>query len=139
MKSLALVLAFLAWFAAPANADFDAGMAAYQRGDYATALRELKPLAEQGNAEAPPLVGVQNDNGHGLPQDYVLAYIFVAAQKESRVIPDSYQENLPSKFNKVKVRKPSHPSRLVKPNMGSTRKTLPAGWILVAGEWKPKR
>jgi len=31
MKSLVLVLVFLAWFVTPAIADFDAGMAAYQR------------------------------------------------------------------------------------------------------------
>src|SRR2546426_1917395 len=48
MKSLVLVLVFLAWFVTPAIADFDAGMAAYQRGDYVTAFREFKPLAEKG-------------------------------------------------------------------------------------------
>ena len=33
-------------------ADYKDGVAAYQRGDYATALKEWKPLAEQGNVEA---------------------------------------------------------------------------------------
>lgn len=40
MKSLVLVLVFLAWFVTPAIADFDAGVTAFDRGDYATALRE---------------------------------------------------------------------------------------------------
>jgi hypothetical protein len=31
---------------------FEDGVAAYQRGDYATALQLLRPLAERGNAEA---------------------------------------------------------------------------------------
>jgi hypothetical protein len=31
---------------------FEDGVAAYQRGDYATALRLLRPLAEHGNANA---------------------------------------------------------------------------------------
>jgi len=42
----------LAWFVTPASADFDGGMAAYQREDYATAFREFKSLAEKGAAEA---------------------------------------------------------------------------------------
>ena len=37
------------------SADFQKGLAAYQSGDYATALRELKPLAEQGFAGAKSL------------------------------------------------------------------------------------
>jgi hypothetical protein len=34
------------------SADFQKGVTAYQSGDYATALRELVPLAKQGNARA---------------------------------------------------------------------------------------
>ena len=32
------------------SADFQKGLDAYKKGDYATALREWKPLAKQGNA-----------------------------------------------------------------------------------------
>ena len=73
MKSLVLVLVFLAWFAALAIADFDAGMAAYERGDYATALRERKPLAEQGDAVAQAGLGFMYEKGKGVPQDYAEA------------------------------------------------------------------
>ena len=34
------------------GADFDKGLAAVKRGDFATAFKEWKPLAEQGNADA---------------------------------------------------------------------------------------
>ena len=34
------------------SADFQKGSAAYKSGDFATALREWKPLAEQGDADA---------------------------------------------------------------------------------------
>jgi hypothetical protein len=34
------------------SADWKKGVAAYQSGDYATALREWTPLAEQGHAGA---------------------------------------------------------------------------------------
>ena len=33
------------------SADFQKGLTAYKSGDYATALREWEPLAEQGGAE----------------------------------------------------------------------------------------
>ena len=38
--------------AAPAWADFDDGSAAYEHGDYETALEEWLPLAERGDAAA---------------------------------------------------------------------------------------
>ena len=44
-------------------------MAAYQRGDYATAIRELRPLAKQGNANAQFFLGLMYDKGRGVPQD----------------------------------------------------------------------
>ena len=39
-------------------ADYEAGVDAYKRGDYATALREFQPLAEQGDADAQYYLGV---------------------------------------------------------------------------------
>jgi hypothetical protein len=49
----ALLVAILAlWLTAPAWAGFGEGWAAFERGDYATALEELLPIAEQGNASA---------------------------------------------------------------------------------------
>jgi len=46
---------------------------AYDRGDYKTAYRFLKPLAEQGNAYAQDYLGVMYEYGQGVPQDYVEA------------------------------------------------------------------
>ena len=58
MKRLALALAILIGLAAPAWAGFAEGVAAYHRGDYETALRELRPLAEQGDADAQYNLGI---------------------------------------------------------------------------------
>ena len=58
---------------APAWAGFDEGMAAHERGDYATALREWSPLAEQGHAGAQNNLGFMYRNGQGVPQDYAEA------------------------------------------------------------------
>ena len=48
-------------------------MAAYQRGDYATAIRELRLLSKQGNAKAQFSLGAMYDKGLGVPQDYAEA------------------------------------------------------------------
>ena len=55
------------------GADFNKGLAAYQSGDYATALREWRPLAEQGHDYAQNNLGWMYHNGQGVPQDNVYA------------------------------------------------------------------
>ncbi len=54
---------------APAGAGWGEAEAAYQRGDYATAIRELRPLAEQGDGDAQNNLGTMYDYGQGVPQD----------------------------------------------------------------------
>jgi len=51
------------------SADFQKRYAAYQSGDYATALREFRPLAEQGDANAQFNLGQMYRKGEGVPQD----------------------------------------------------------------------
>ena len=53
--------------------DYQKGLDAYKAGDYATALQEFRPLAEQGNAEAQAWLGWMYDIGQGVPQDYAEA------------------------------------------------------------------
>ncbi len=60
---LIVVTASQAW------ADLKAGGEAYERGDYATALTEFRPLAQQGNAVAQFSLGVMYLEGRGVPQD----------------------------------------------------------------------
>ena len=45
-------------------------LAAYGRGDYATALSLLRPLAAQGNATAQFVLGMMYNYGQGVVQDY---------------------------------------------------------------------
>ena len=58
----------LAW------AGWDEAVAAYERGDYETALREFHILAAQGDKEAQFNLGIMYDMGQGIPQDYVQAH-----------------------------------------------------------------
>ena len=62
--SVLLVSGGMSW-----SADFHKGLTAYKSGDYATALREWTPLAEQGNAAAQGNLGVMYEKGQGVPRD----------------------------------------------------------------------
>jgi cell division septation protein DedD len=56
---------------APAFAqDVAAGIEAYQRRDYETALAAWQPLAERGDAGAQASIGLLYARGHGVSQDY---------------------------------------------------------------------
>ena len=76
---LRFILALLCCLAlaAPAWAGFGEGVAAYKRGDYETALREWRPLAERDHAEAQLKLGEMYAKGRGVPQDYVAAHMWM--------------------------------------------------------------
>jgi hypothetical protein len=62
------VLAAMAWCDA-SLAGLDEGLAALSRRDYAAAAKELRPLAERGNAEAQYPIGRMYEFGAGYPVD----------------------------------------------------------------------
>jgi len=57
---------------APAQT-YENAEAAAKRGDYATAMRIIRPLADQGNAKAQDLVGTIYQEGWGVPRDHAEA------------------------------------------------------------------
>jgi len=62
------------WASAPRCwAGLAQGVAAYKQGDFATALGEFLPLAQQGGAEAQFYLGVMYTKGWGIPQDATTA------------------------------------------------------------------
>jgi len=63
LLSLAALIA-----AVPAFADFQAGLEAYQKGDYVGAAKEWRTLAEQGDPIAQFNLGLLYLDGHGVPQ-----------------------------------------------------------------------
>jgi TPR repeat protein len=68
----AITLATLLSSAAFAGPMEDAGKA-YQRGDYATAMKLIRPLAEKGNVSAEYNLGTMYYNGEGTKRDYAEA------------------------------------------------------------------
>ena len=69
MRRIAATLAVvgaLLFSAGSSWADYDDGLAAYNRGDYATAFQEWRPLAEQGDALAQQYLGNMYATGRGV-------------------------------------------------------------------------
>lgn len=71
MKKLFLLLFFITGFSSSQTwgADLAKGLAAAQRGDFTTALKEWTPLAEQGNIIAQYNLGSMYKKGDGVPQN----------------------------------------------------------------------
>ena len=68
MKKLLVTLLFLTLGTAWGGA-FEDGLAAYERKDYATAIKLWRPLAEQGNENAQFNLGTMYDMGRGVTKD----------------------------------------------------------------------
>ena len=79
--SLLLFSATSAW-----SADFHKGKDAYDKGDYATALREWRPFAEQGDARAQTLLGTMFHRGEDVPQDYNTAHKWLSFDAEQGTV-----------------------------------------------------
>ncbi len=65
-----ILLSIVTFIIPIAHAGLDEGIAARERGDYAAALREFRPLAEQGNADAQANLGLMYVKGQGVPHDF---------------------------------------------------------------------
>ncbi len=71
--ALGVVVAWLLVSATPARADFVDGLAAYDSGDYQTALEEWRALAEAGHAEAQVALAGLYMAGEGVAADSAAA------------------------------------------------------------------
>jgi TPR repeat protein len=77
---------------------FDDAVAAYERGDYATAFRLMKPFAEKGDAKSQHNLGVMYDYGRGVQQNYTEAMKWYRKAAEQG-LPDA-QHNLGVMYEK---------------------------------------
>ena len=74
MKVLALIALLIIALTQTLSAQhFDSAVAANKRGDYKTAIKHLRPLAEKGLPEAQALLGAMYAHGRGVPPDPVEA------------------------------------------------------------------
>lgn len=86
-----LVVLTLCLSAATAYAgDTAAADAAYKKGDYKTAARDLRALAEKGEAKAQYRLGVLYDKGQGVKQSRTKAAHWYALAAKQGYIPAQY-------------------------------------------------
>ncbi len=85
MRTLTSSLALLLFLTLTVTAaDFSAGLDAYQKKDYAAAVKEWRPLAEKGDAPSQFNLGLLYVDGLGVPQDYnqALSWFERSAQQD---------------------------------------------------------
>jgi uncharacterized protein len=70
---LGLLILMVSGLSLAQQESFDAGLAAKNRGHFATAIRAWLPLAEQGSAPAQNNMGHMYEEGLGVPQSYAEA------------------------------------------------------------------
>ena len=75
-RNFLLALAACIALAIPAMADFASGLAAYQKGDYATAAKDWEAEGNAGNPEAQFNLGLLYLDGKGVAQDYAEAAVW---------------------------------------------------------------
>lgn len=86
-RTVLAAFAVLTFLVSVANAGLDEGKAAYKRGDYATAIREFRPFAEQGNAVAQYNLGVMYQLGRGITKDEAEAVKWYRKAAEQGLAP----------------------------------------------------
>ena len=74
--ALSIVVAISGSMVVARNFDKDKGFAAFQAGDYATALKEWRPQAEQGISSAYINLGILYAEGKGVLKDPITAHMW---------------------------------------------------------------
>ena len=112
---------FLLSIAVPAAAGpIEDGEAAYQSGNYSTALRLWRPLAERGDAGAQFNLGVMYNNGRGVPKDYARAYMWfsLAAAGGDQTAGD-YRDTVEKSMSQAQIAEAQKLAREWKPSGAS--------------------
>lgn len=92
LKKCLLLCAFLlALPLAHAAQDFDSGLAAFKKGDYAGALKVFNRLAREGNSDAQLRLGLMYHYGLGVKENDKLAYDWIRKAAEQANAEAQYQ------------------------------------------------
>jgi len=116
--------------------DYQKGLEAAQSGDFATALQEWRPLAEQGHADAQYNLGIMYDNGQGVSQDYVEAAKWWRLAAEQGVAPAQYNLGLMYYFGEGLPQDYAEAERLYRlsAEQGHALAQTNLGWMYGTGE-----
>jgi TPR repeat protein len=117
VAAIILVLGFATPVVAGPLEDADV---AIKRHDYAIALRLIRPLAEQGDANAQYILGVFYNTGLGVPQDYVRSYMWLnLAAKQGRESAATFRDLVARLMTPEQIAEAQRLTQEWKPNMHS--------------------
>ena len=120
MRIIAAILLMLSLAAPVAAGPLEDADAAMKRHDYKTALRLIRPLAEQGDANAQYNLGVFYDNGLGVPQDKVRAYMwFNLSAAQGRDGAAAFRDLIARRMTPAQIAEAQKLAREWKPNTQS--------------------
>ena len=97
-RPMLILLTALIMSASPCLADWEEASGAYERGDYATAFREYRKLAETGDPSAEASLAYFYEKGLGTKQDYrEAARLYHSAVSKDLLIANLYLGHLYAK------------------------------------------
>ena len=123
LKHVVVAIILILGFAAPAAAGpLEDADAALKRRDYQTAVRLIRPLAEQGNAHAQYNLGVLYDNGLGVPLDKVRAYVwFTLSAAQGREGAATFRDLIARRMTPAQIAEAQKFEREWKPTQSPSR------------------
>jgi TPR repeat protein len=97
----ATILLMLSLAAPPVAEPIEDGYSAYTRGDFATAMRIMRPLADQGNVTAQTVVGLMHYFNY---KDYVSAYMwFSLAAAQGNAFAEMFLRDTADKMTPAQI------------------------------------
>jgi uncharacterized protein len=115
---VATILLMLSLAAPVAAGPLEDGYTAYTRGDFATAMRLMRPLADQGNITAQTVVGLMYYFNYG--GDYVNAYLwFNLAAAQGNAFAEMFLRDTADKMTPDQIAEAQKVAREWKPNTQS--------------------
>ncbi len=105
MKRLILFAVLFFTLAEPVRAGVNEGITAYKDGDYAAALDEWRPLAEEGDAYAQRNLAAMFQNGTGVRRNNVLAYALFDLATAKVADAAKYRDALARSMTPTQVKK----------------------------------
>jgi hypothetical protein len=119
LKPVVAAIFLMLSLAAPVAAGpLEDGYTAYTRGDFATAMRLMRPLADQGDTTAQTVVGLLYYFNYG--GDYVSAYMcFNLAAAQGNAFAEMFLNNTADKMTPAQIAEAQKRAREWKPNTQS--------------------
>jgi TPR repeat protein len=109
-----------------AGGPFEDGVNAAKAGDYATAMRLWRPLADQGYAWAQSNLGLMYAKGQGVPQDHVSAHMwFNLAAAGGNIGAARYRDIVTKNMSPAQIAEAQRLAREWKPSTPCVALTVP--------------